>query len=194
MDSVGVCVCTFGDKTKWEKLALRALDSVNRQTRKADEVIWYHGKDLQEARNTAVAMTNSQWIVILDADDLLDEKYIEDMLEASKQGTLLYPRVQKVYPDGLKLFVEYKCCNLMERNFIVIGAMFQREDFLKVGGFSDEPIWDDWSLWLRLKEKLGVIIVPSKAVYIAYENPNGRNHRQDVDYEYWLNEIRRRAT
>ena len=191
METVSVIVATYGDKDYWGKLALRALGSVNRQTRKADEVIWYHGKDLQEARNTAVNSATSEWIICLDADDLLDEKYIEQML--SVNGTLRFPRIKKIYGDGATELVTHCKANLSVSNFICIGAMFRRCDFLAVGGFLDEPVFEDYSLWIRISNN-GADIEPSESVYIYNVNPAGRNHNANVDLQKWNNEIRRRAT
>ena len=71
---------------------------------------------------------------------------------------------------------------------------FGREDFLRVGGFKDNKIWEDWSLWLRMW-KAGADVQPSLAVYIQNVNPNGRNSQFGTleENELRMAEIRAQA-
>lgn len=190
-ETVGVCVATFGDRDKWEEIARPALVSISGQSRQPDQIVYVHGETLADARNTAIERLDTTWCIVCDADDFLDERYVEQMLEG--EGTLRFPRVRKVYGDGREELIEYEKGNLLDRNFIVIGAMFRREDFLKVGGFNQSiPIFEDWELWLRMWKLAGVDIQPSRAVYVQNYNPQGRNQDQSVDIGYWYNTIRNR--
>ena len=190
-ETVGVVVATFGDRDKWEEIARPALVSISGQSRQPDQIVYVHGETLADARNTAIERLDTTWCIVCDADDLLDEHYVSDMLEG--KGTLRFPRVKKVYGDGREELIEHEKGNLLDRNFIVIGAMFQRDDFFKVGGFNPAvPIFEDWELWLRMWKLAGVDIEPSEAIYVQNYNPQGRNQDQSVDVAMWYNSIRRR--
>ncbi len=185
-ETVGVCVATYGDSS-WQKLADRAEKSVHAQTIKPDAVVRVHGETLAQARNDGIARLGTYWGCVLDADDLWTPEYVEKMLQAA--GTLRYPMVGRVYPDGSRKLFKYMPCDLLQQNFIVIGAMFRVQDFIAVGGFDENiPIFEDWELWLRLKE-YGVDIQPSEAIYVAYERPDSRNKQYDL-IEEWLVKIR----
>jgi glycosyltransferase involved in cell wall biosynthesis len=170
--AISVIVATFGDRKVWDQYAERALASINRQSRYPDEVIRIHDIDLRTARNTGVEQSNSEFVVILDADDELDEFYLDAMLLA--KGDLRYPRILKIYPDGSEEFGQGLC----------IGTMFRREDFLGVGGFGPEPILEDLALWTRMKKTA----YPSLSIYRAYIRPGSRNSNEELKDE-WASKI-----
>lgn len=179
-DTVAIVIPTFGDRGYWEPLGQRALQSAYTQSHPADEVIRYHGEDLQEARNTAIGKSRSKWIVCLDADDLLDFYYVDSMLIA--QGELRYPRVKYVENDTSRL-VTYTKGDIRQGNFCVIGSMFLREQFMEVGGFAGLELYEDWDLWIRL-HRLGARIEPSLAIYIAHQRPDSRNKQHDISQQW----------
>ena len=189
MPNVSICVATYGDNS-WKEMAKRAIASAECQTVPC-EVIYVHGETLASARNEAVRESSGEWIVCLDADDQLTTDYVEKSIDAQQKtgGTLIFPLVGKVSLDGSWQLLRYMKGNLLERNFCVIGSMFRREDFIKVGGFDDRiPIFEDWELWLKLWVN-GAIIQPSEAIYVYNMRPNSRNQQQDLISE-WYNTIK----
>ena len=186
-ETVAVVIATYGDKERWDSLAERAIESVKKQTRQPDELIRVHGETLAEARNKGVMQSTSRWCLILDSDDELDPYYVASMLGAS--GDLRYPKVEVHENGAVHGIPSYG--DLEAGNYCVIGSMFRKGLFEKVGGFLDEPIWEDWSLWLRMW-RAGAKVEPSFSIYKVHYNGNGRN-RQTEDGAYWAEEIRRRA-
>lgn len=172
--SVGVAVGTFGDHS-WVDLARsRALASVERQSRQPDQVVHVHAATLHEARNAAAAQLATEWVIFLDADDELDQRYVEAMLAG--RGDLRQPATMGVHPDGREetpVVIPPK--PLMEGNYIVIGAMVRLEQFHRVGGFLDWPAWEDWCLWVRCWMDGAEIAAVPEAVYRVYVAPRGRN-------------------
>lgn len=64
---------------------------------------------------------------------------------------------------------------LLSANFIVIGAMVERNQFLEVGGFEEFKIFEDWHCWLKLW-KLGAEIEDcDKAIYRITDRKKSRN-------------------
>jgi hypothetical protein len=187
--TIGIVIGTFGSDPIWKKLADNAEQSVLAQTVNPDAFVKIHGETLAQARNEGVAKLGTTDALILDADDLLTPDYVEKMGQA--KGTLRYPMVGKIYPDGSRELVKYMPCDLLEQNYITIGSMFRVADFLAVGGFGEEPIFEDWSLWLRLW-KYGADIQPSQAIYVQNVRPEGRNQGNGVDVFFWYNLIRSR--
>ncbi len=176
--TIGIVIATYGSDPRWQTLADRAEVSARNQTVPADAIVRIHGETLAQARNEGVSHLNTSDAIILDADDQLTPAYIARMKEAG--GTLRYPMVGRVYPDGSKKLFKYEPCDLFERNYIVIGAMFRVDDFLAVGGFDkDIPIFEDWELWIKMWLN-GADIQPSESIYVAYERPDSRNKQFDL--------------
>lgn len=174
------------------------MPSVDRQTLSAENLIWSHGPDLQIARNTTAAAARSTWLCFLDADDELDEHYLEAMTTAIADGDtnrLLQPATLGVYPDGREdpepVLLPPK--PLLEGNYLIIGTVVSAELFRRVGGFHDWPIWEDWDLWLRCWRAGAAVQPVPEAVYRVHVNANGRNNGHDRATQLRIyEEIRRR--
>jgi glycosyltransferase involved in cell wall biosynthesis len=64
--SITVAVATYGDDT-WREQAKRAIASAQPQA----PVVYVHGDNLADARNKALALVETEYVVHLDADDIL---------------------------------------------------------------------------------------------------------------------------
>lgn len=182
-DSVAVIIATFGDRNIWDKLAVRAKASAAVQTHPADHVLRLHGPTLAQARNMAVQHIGDEveWLVFLDADDTLDPRYIEAMLAGT--GDLRQPATLGV-TDGVEdphpVMIPTK--PLSEGNYLVIGTMVRREQFLAVGGFQEWPAWEDWDLWWRCVDDGAVVGQVPDAIYRVTVH-QGRNEAVANDYQ-----------
>jgi len=193
--SVAVIIATFGkDVTEWNGYAARALESCTRQRRQPDEVIRIHRATLRQARNAGGRLARTDYLIFLDADDELDPFYIERMLEGS--GELRYPKVRYIQP-GQKVDDAEPAMLLREKpiltgNWMVIGTMIERSDFLLVKGFDDYPFYEDWALWLKIYAAGARPVPVPEAVYIAHQRPGSRNQPESSESERITYEIANR--
>lgn len=186
---VTIIVGTFGDES-WRDLARsRAIPSAELQ---GCPVISVHGSALAEARNEGANLAMSEWLVMLDADDELAPGYV-DALDRS-EGDLRAPAVSYVHcglPDPPITFDDRDIRTL---NPCVIGTAVRRELFLDVGGFGDEPLFEDWALWLRCVNAGATITHVPDAIYLAHVTPGSRNQDQTELRRRTYREIRDRLT
>jgi glycosyltransferase involved in cell wall biosynthesis len=174
--SFAVVVGTFGDPL-WRDLASRALASAEEAG--AAEVIHIHADSLDVARNTGAAHANAEWLVFLDADDELDSGYVKAMEEvATPHDALLQPSTLGINPDGTTdaypVLIPRKQ-SLLDGNWMVIGTAIRRSQFLRLGGFRNLPVYEDWDLWIRATLDGAQHVVAPQAVYRIHVNPTGRN-------------------
>lgn len=174
MQSIGIAICTFGDRTVWGPLARRARKSVLDQTRRPDQLLVYHGDTLQNARNHAAHTLETDSVVFLDADDWLHPRFIEKIVDV--EGDLVQTAVRywngktpRTPPFMLKQH------NLLDENFLIIGTRASRQMILDAGGFRDLPAMEDWDLWIRCWLRGARITHCPKAVYNVTVAPVGRN-------------------
>lgn len=193
LSTVGVVIATYGEDRIWRELGQRAKASIESQTVRESEWIWKHGNTLAETRNKAAAELKSDWLIFLDADDVLHPQYIEKMLEG--EGDIRQPSTLGFYEDGREdefpVLIPEK--PLIDGNYIVIGAMCRRDLFFEVGGFRDHSLYEDWDLWLRMEEAGATIGKCPEAIYKVFVKEGTRNFPDRKIQEIWYHGLRTAA-
>lgn len=197
-DRISVVVGTFGDEAVWEPLAQRATKSAHWQTTLPHEVLHVHGDTLAGARNEGAEIVSGDWLLFLDADDELDAEYIEAMTSAiwrvmarsDARDFLLQPATLGIVGDRVDPEpVVIPQCRLAEGNYMVIGTLVARDQFLRVGGFRELPVAEDWDLWCRCRIDGAVTVPVPAAIYRVHVNEQSRNAMSNT-YIQTYNDIR----
>lgn len=167
MTTVAVCVPTVHRRSE---MLDRALNSVDAQTRKVDDVVLTTDERREGAaatRNRAWRQANTEWVAFLDDDDELLPQHVETCLRVADQTSadLVYPwftirdgagndlpnrdplRVKVadrfLSPLGLP-FGDWHVRHLREHgNFIPVTVLVRRARLEEVGGFP-QPSTPDW--------------------------------------------------
>lgn len=172
---IEIIITTWGNE-KWGELARHvAFPSAVEQ---APTYMYHHeeeGCSAGEARNAAVDFLDpSDWIIFLDADDTLAPGYVDAMTAVAKSPNVLHAPALKLGADDPRCFEDRDIIDGL--NPCPIGTMIHREMFELVGGFWDEPAWEDWSLFRRcVYAGYATIQFVPAAVYNANSQRNGRN-------------------
>jgi glycosyltransferase involved in cell wall biosynthesis len=193
---LSVCIGTYGDE-HWQHLAeTRAIPSVEKQTFAPYDWHAVHAPTLAEARNRAAVQAGGEWLCFLDADDELDPHYLEAMAQAVEHDgpakRLLQPSTLGVYSDGHtdKAPVLHPPKDLHVHNFLIIGTVVRRDQFLRVSGFADLISHEDWDLWLRCWIDGAVVQPVPEAIYRVHVRNNGRNSAGTAPHIKVINDIR----
>ena len=175
--SITVVVATYGADI-WYEVAQRAILSANNQA----PVIHVHGDNLADARNKCLDMVETEFVVHLDADDMLLPGYVNAMLLGTEDVRV--PMVRNMHnnhrtPYNPQVYGHRHSCEpacLLEGNYIVVGAAVRTELVKRVGGWWHEEIYEDWSLWLRCQQAGASFEYVPDAVYGFHKSPDSRNH------------------
>lgn len=135
-----------------------------------------------QARNHAVEQSKGKYILPVDADDLISPDYIKkavEVLESFKEVKVVYARAEKfgaVCKEWkLKDFSRY---NLARENMIYVSALFRKEDWERVGGYTVNPVVcrEDWEFWIKILKSGGEVVkLPFVGFYYRIL-PNSRRH------------------
>lgn len=192
-NEVSVIVPVYGDIEKWEPFYQRAIGAINSQTLKPKYILISIANDLQSARNRPAMGATTEWILFCDADDTLDENYVEEMMKLSADADIVVPSAHRYFANGEvdKSNYWYEPKNLLTGNYITIGAMIRTELFINLGGFKDLPALEDFEFYIRAEEAGARFVHCPKAIYKINVREGSRNTNQELAPQI-INEAKKR--
>jgi glycosyltransferase involved in cell wall biosynthesis len=114
-------------------------------------------RGLAAARNAGFEAARHEWIIPLDADDVLEPDY------AAAAGAALeaHPAAAFAFTDyrvfGTENYVErvpdYNLYQLLDRNVLTYAALIRKRDWAEAGGYDQAMApsgYEDWEFWLKL--------------------------------------------
>ncbi len=108
------------------------------------------------ARNMAIAHAGGKYILPLDADDRIDPAYVEKavaILDARPGTGIVYCKAVKFGAEnGPWELPPYSLRELVIDNVIFVTSLFRRDDWEKVGGFSESLKLgvEDYDFWVKI--------------------------------------------
>jgi glycosyltransferase involved in cell wall biosynthesis len=138
--------------TKEEDIEL--LESVASRDSRITVVTQKNG-GLSCARNTGVKNTHTEFIVPLDADDVIAPTYLECMywaLHYNPQAAWCYTGSYGFQEQQYIWKYHFDAEKLKTYNFLVYSAMIRKKDLIEVGGYKVEKwsYYEDWRFWLEM--------------------------------------------
>jgi hypothetical protein len=176
-----IIVPIFGDRDFWEPHAHAAVER-SRQDVECEYIVAY-ADTLAKCRNRSAETAKGDWLVFLDADDMLSSNYVRSIVDSGPD--IQQPLTQ--YPGAEPSYIEpYQ--SLYEGNHIVVGAPIRRKAFALSGGFNEFGMFEDWALWLKMRRQ-GATLGRMKGIYHVGPSLSGRN--QGSDAGHWFQAVRR---
>jgi len=154
-------------------LLSEACESVRAQTLQPDEhivVVDYARRGTADALNRALAAVTSEWVAVLDDDDVLYPDHLERLEGASRFADVVYSNFDCDW--GLQCFRAFDPVALREENFIPTTSLVRTSKLRDVGGWPDQHL-QDWGLWLRILETRGRFVSVPKVTW-RYRRHVGR--------------------
>jgi hypothetical protein len=118
-------------------------------------LILENDRELADALNEGLRAAETEYVLRLDADDILDEQSVRWLHAAAWDVDVAYPKLVLVTEDlkvlGAHEPGEFCPHRLAVWNYIPgAGAVFRRQAALDVGGYREMDALEDWDLWLRM--------------------------------------------
>lgn len=151
------------------------------------------------ARNNAVKNSVGEYILCLDADDLISENFLEETVKVLDSDLSL-----KVVTSTVKYFgrskgnlkpISFDIATLLASNQLVVTSLFRRVDFDRVGGFDEKMKegLEDWDFWISLLKDGGNVKCANQAVFYYRLQNVSRNRQITIEkekrlrYQMWNN-------
>lgn len=115
------------------------------------------------ARNNGIRNSRGEYLLPLDADDLIAPTYLEkgvDHFSLFPETKLVYCKAEKFGKEnGVWNLPEYDYESFIWNNCIFCTAMFRRSDYDKTGGYNENMVHgnEDWDFWLSLIKKEDIV-------------------------------------
>ncbi len=117
------------------------------------------------ARNHGITKAKGKFILPLDGDDLISSNYISEAVQVLKSR----PEVKVVYCNAVKFNTEgqkswklkpFSRNQLAKDNMIFVAALFRKEDWAAIGGFSEDMKMgrEDWEFWIKMLKNGGEVV------------------------------------
>jgi len=181
-----------------DEYCLMKLDSLEGQ--EGIRIIHKENTGVSDTRNVAVREGKGEYILPLDADDMIYPGYLKTGVNIIKKN----PKISPVYCDtvhvgeiqGLEKRPEWSKERLLQGPFIVNSSMYSREAYETVGGY-DTTLqgWEDYHFWLKMmkKEYTGKQINKGLFIYFHHEKDGsvstGANKNQQELYDTIMKKI-----
>ncbi len=113
---------------------------------------------LSAARNTAISVSTTPYVFILDADNLLYPRCVErclEALEADEQASVSYPIIEKFGEEQALIGnVVWNRDRFKKKNCIDAMSLIRKQALIDVGGYSELSAvgklgWEDYELWCK---------------------------------------------
>jgi len=151
------------------------------------------------ARNYGAAKSTGDYLIFLDADDVLESGYAESCLKAlvsapddvayAYSGMQTFGLEARDFPSR-----PFDARRLVKKNFVNVSAMIRRSIFLDAGGF--DPSWgkglEDWEFWVRLLSRgyCGVWVPATKLRYRKHGPSRNLLERRTLRALGWKLQVR----
>lgn len=155
-----------------------------------DEITLLHTEHLRPAgaRNYGIRKATGKYILPLDSDDKIDSSYIEKavkVLESNKSIGVVYCQADLFGERcGRWDLPDYSFDKMLLDNVVFVTALFYKEDWEKVGGFSTKMSagMEDYDFWLAIMA-LGKEIYQIPEILFSYRiKPTSRTTNFQSDY------------
>jgi peptidoglycan/xylan/chitin deacetylase (PgdA/CDA1 family)/glycosyltransferase involved in cell wall biosynthesis/SAM-dependent methyltransferase len=157
-------------------------------------VVRQENRGVAFARNFGVGITQSEYLVFLDADDLMHKQYLEKATaKLDNDSTLAY------FSCAFRAFGEQEYvwqpvpCDLVELlargGELHVGSMWRRSSWLQVGGYDETlPAFEDWDFWISACEKgLRGIVLDEPLLY--YRMRSGSRSDQGLNSDTYIRAV-----
>lgn len=157
------------------------------------QIVYQENKGVSNARNTAIKLAQTEFIVNLDADDFFESTFIEKAVKI-----LLNNNQFVAVSSYCRTFKENKTIEIIkpiggkEKDFIVINnnrasSMFRKKDWEAVGGFDENMTagYEDWEFWIAILKQDGAIEIIKEVLsnYRIKKKSRDQNALLNHDFE-----------
>ena len=143
--------------------------------------IQQENKGLATARNKGIAYSEGEFILPLDADDLIEPMYVEKAIQhfmSHPETKLVYCKAEKFGEENGAWYLEpYEYEKIIWRNCIFCSALYRRKDYDETIGYNPNMVhgYEDWDFWLQLLKPGDIVFCIDEVLFHYRTKKKSRN-------------------
>ncbi len=153
-------------------------------------------KGVCHARNIGVKHATGKYLLFLDADDLLDNTFLEKTLnifETKSNISIVTTGVMMFDAENFEFKLpEFNFRELLVHNLIVISSLIKTDEFLKTTGFNENMRngFEDWDFWISfLNINKGCVHRINETLFYYRRLQASRTKSANYNFENLTNQI-----
>ncbi len=170
-----------------------ALDTVEKmKSRHLVKFVLNHTNcGLAGARNAGLlAASNGGAVLPLDADDLIATDYLAKTVPLLTDGVDIVSTAMQYF--GTRQDLIYPQKTTIAANEMPVTSLIRRSALEAVGGWSEDVMYEDWDLWLKLFERGGQVAFVNEPLFFYRVGLNRYSEMENRDREKHLQQLRER--
>jgi len=193
--------------TDWECILINdgstdGTEGIIQQAKKLDnrlKYIYQKNAGVCVARNNAIKASIGEYILCLDANDLISKNFLDETVKVLDSDPALAVATSKIQffgkSNSILKVVSYDIDILLAENQLVITSLFRRSDFDRIGGFNTnmKEGYEDWDFWISLLKDGGLVKCADQATFYYRLLNQSRNSLTTLErerrlrYQMWEN-------
>lgn len=199
---------------------MEALHSILNQTLKADEIIIVDdGSDIEtkrvlerikydeatiiyqenqgvcKARNNAIKLARTDYILNLDADDYFESTFIEKAVEVLNNnqdvaavGSLVKTLKNDVLDKEIKKPLGGSARDFIVKNNGLASSMFRKECWEQVSGYDEKMVngYEDWEFWISILKHNWKMHIIQEPLFVYRIKPQSRDQKALKEHDFLL--------
>ncbi len=147
-------------------------------------------RGLAGARNAGLLVSNGEAILPFDADDKLHPDYLKKTVPLMEQGADIVSTAMQYFGERSDLIYPQK--TTVSANEMPVCSLIRRKTLEEVGGWSEDIMYEDWDLWLKIFETGGKVAFVNEPLFFYRVGLNRYSEMENRDREKHLQQLRER--
>ena len=149
--------------------------------------VYQENGGLSKARNKGIAHAEGEFLLPLDADDMISPDYVELALREFARDnflTVVYSKANLFGTvSGEWLIEDFTIRKLAEKNIIFCSAVYKKKDWERVGGYDENMTfgYEDWELWIAILKGGGKVKRIDRVGFFYRIRQNSLVHQLDEE-------------
>lgn len=139
-------------------------------------LISQENKGVASARNTGLLASEGDFVLPLDADDLIDRTYLEKTIPLMTDSVgVVSTDMQRFGINNDRIAPELSS---LRSNGLPVTSLIRQKAIFEIGGYDPAICYEDWDLWLRLLKNGWKFVFLNEPLFYYRCRPDTRNAMQ----------------